>query len=863
MVLKLTANTNIKQVDLPMWEWTRQAPVVSAAGASSCAAKNSLYHVNHGRFIYYLFATANFWRYDTVTDAWMQLSSVPNAVATWSSMVFRGDMGVSGRVLAGASSTVTLPTALSTGAYKDYDIEIIGGTGAGQRRIITSQAAAVIGDSGIATAVTALVITDSTKAWTINQWVGYTVRVVYGTGYSQQRRIIANDATSITFAALGKTENDVLAYPASPSPALVITAGSQAVYQIESTVCTVDTAWGTQPDATSRFEVRSGVVLLLSAIAGGYLLQQYSIAEDLWYTRSSPSSLGWTTPTDGSINGGDETHTLQWVGLASAGTTTTLTDSSANWETDEFVGKWLYIFSGTGEGQLRKISANTNTQLTWVSTGTAPTTTSRYRIYSLEAGTVTTGGSSTTITDSNQALTSNRFSLGYQVKILFGTGAGQTRRIVSNTGTVLTVDKAITTSTDSIYLIQPDASTVLISTALNSEILRSGLEHDCVFRGFERDFGVIAGATAQYGDFRPISIASGTGTSGTITITTTYPHGFRTGWTIIHRGDTGASAVANNISATITVTGATTYTYSAPGSTAAWTIAAQSTTVLRDASKAWTTNEHAGRICTVMGAFTANGQTPATMIQIASNTANSLTFVATTTAPVVGNRYVISDRTPIGSLDEGIATGTQSTTTLQDTGKAWVVNIWAGRRVKFLGGTGQGQELIITSNTSNTLTFATATAPVTAATSYSILTQPPRGVGIELVIPYNTSRTGGDIRYVYVPRGGATIGWDVIDITNNSMILVPLGQQFETLTTGSMYCYDGRDRIYFCKDATNRLYYLDVPTGVVYPAGQSPYVVGTAILGNRMDIVTTQDRLKFLYVNRHSNIEMFRSLLFF
>jgi hypothetical protein len=225
---------------------------------------------------------------------------------------------------------------------------------------------------------------------------------------------------------------------------------------------------------------------------------------------------------------------------------------------------------------------------------------------------------------------------------------------------------------------------------------------------------------------------------------------------------------------------------------------------------------------------------------------------------------VINARAPIGSLVDGLATGTQSTTTLQDTSKTWVVNQYAGRIVRFLGGAGnQTISVAITSNTANTLTFGVTTAPVNGATPYSILSQPARGAGFELTIPFNTSVIADDCRYLYAPRGGAAIGWDIFDLTTGAHRTMLMGQQFETLSVGSMFCYDGGDRIYFTKDVTNRCYYLNIADGQVYSASQIPYVAGTAIVGNRMDIVTTVDRLKILFVNRHSNIEFFKTLLWY
>ena len=64
------------QVDLPVWEWVRFAPVVTAAGTSTCSDESS-----GGRFSYYFASLTSFYRYDTYTDAWQQLASPTLATA--------------------------------------------------------------------------------------------------------------------------------------------------------------------------------------------------------------------------------------------------------------------------------------------------------------------------------------------------------------------------------------------------------------------------------------------------------------------------------------------------------------------------------------------------------------------------------------------------------------------------------------------------------------------------------------------------------------------------------------------------------------------------------------------------------------
>jgi hypothetical protein len=85
----------------------------------------------------------------------------------------------------------------------------------------------------------------------------------------------------------------------------------------------------------------------------------------------------------------------------------------------------------------------------------------------------------------------------------------------------------------------------------------------------------------------------------------------------------------------------------------------------------------------------------------------------------------------------------------------------------------------------------------------------------------------------------------------------------ETLGSGSQYCYDGVDRIYFTKDVTNRVYYLDTETNMIHGAGIIPYLAGTAGLGNLMEVITTVDGLKYIWVVRKANVETFRTLAFY
>jgi len=57
------------------------------------------------------------------------------------------------------------------------------------------------------------------------------------------------------------------------------------------------------------------------------------------------------------------------------------------------------------------------------------------------------------------------------------------------------------------------------------------------------------------------------------------------------------------------------------------------------------------------------------------------------------------------------------------------------------------------------------------------------------------------------------------------------------------------------------MYRINIKTLVVEPAGLIPYAPNTGVQGNRMEIITTADGLKFLYLMRSTGFEMWRCLL--
>lgn len=870
----LKENNLTAQFTMPVWEMLRFSPIVSSALSSTCSADNSdFFQGEHGRYIYYLFNATEFWRYDTYANTYQKLASPPVAPVSSTTMKFSGALGFAGKVLAAGTDSLTVP-AVGSQAMLGFDVVIVSGTGAGQRRTITAVAEPVVHDSGILTAVSMALgnttATDGLKAWTGNQYEGYTLRSTGNIGVGQIRRILSNTSTIITLADVTQA-NKVWNNPGLPIPNFSATAGTQTNYSIESQVITVDSNWAVQPDATSVFRVQSGMVLMASGIttAPNYSMQAYDILTDTWYILQTNTTMLTAIAGDLCLERTTENSSIWARGKATGGSGTTLVDGNhgedvAAWKTNQWVGYWVHIFSGAGAGQIRQITSNTDTTLTWGTAGTAPDATSRYMIIGFDAGTATAGAAST-LTDSTKAWAVNRWS-NYAVRILSGTGAGQVRAIDSNTATALTVIGGWATNLDStsVYAIQGDPDKAYLFIGGNAAVLIHNIESGIPTFGREQDSGIARNAAATVAGHNPMAIASLANTGTTATPTTPYPHQFRVGDLVTVRGATNANFNVTNV-AIASVPSATSFTYVMAGTPASTTIpSAQSTSTLVDLTKNWTTNQWAGFTCYMnVGAVGANGTAAGQVMRIASNTANTLTFVVAATAPISGlSRYSICRSNAIGAADFGVATGTHSTTTLQDTIKTWAVNIWAGKRIRFLTTAGFGNEAIISGNTANTLTFATSSAPTNLVTGYVILEQPVKGSGVSAKWAFGSTNLDTRGRYMFAVRGGTAAGFDRIDLTTDRVNMMPTFPQTETLTTGTMTAYDGADRIYFHKDATQRIYYLDVVTTRIAMASQYPYLAPSAVFGNRMEIYTTKDGLKFLWLNRASFSEHFRCLLF-
>jgi len=144
-------------------------------------------------------------------------------------------------------------------------------------------------------------------------------------------------------------------------------------------------------------------------------------------------------------------------GTATAGSSSTLTNSGESWETNRWRGGYIQLTGGTGSGQRRRIASNTGTVITVTRNfSSSPDNTTTYVIWrsglAVDGGRATSGGTSTTLTDASQAWGTNQWAGGELWNITAGTGPFT---IASNTATVITTTDSMSPSpalNDSYYI---------------------------------------------------------------------------------------------------------------------------------------------------------------------------------------------------------------------------------------------------------------------------------------------------------------------------------------------------------------------------------------------------------------------------
>jgi hypothetical protein len=942
----MALTNNLKPIlDQPVWEWARFAPTATTATSGLCASEDG-----DSRYMYYLVGTL-FYRYDTITDTYLQLASPITTPVTAVSLRYSKYSGNRGRVLSQVSSTKLQIPYIGGGSMLTGDNMVIRyGAGAGQERTITSVDPEVIHDSGLCTNTSTIFITDTTKKWKPNQWVGYNCRVSFGnTAIQLQRTILYNTVDTVWFADSNYQPYEPFDnFPFSTAP--VATAGSQSSFIITSQNVNLNSALTVPTDSTSRFIIQTGTIWLLSSTTAApfFTWQMYDVANDVWMNKTANAGLFPSAiATDFAIERTGALGGSYVSGTATAGANRTLTDSSKSMTTDDYTNYQIRITGGTGMGQRQRIIANGTDYFEVAKKWTTnPDATSTYSIYadtdtiffsgnnnssmlkySVEADlwsqsniydygitnnvTVQRNGTlpfnistGTRVTGAITAVAINAAGSGYRIgDVLTVSGGGGTNgkvyvETISSTGQILSVSlmrcgtgyavttgAATTGGTGTLATVNITAigTVCLVTTSIAHpfKIGDSVTIKGCTEAAYNTTYTIIGvdGVTASNPLTFDIAITATANMVATSSQSTSLVVDAAANWDVNELvgktigvaafGTAGAyqfRRIASNTATTITVTnalgtaavtGISRYIITeaeAIGRDVQFPIATQnaagaatggSTTTLVDSSRTWDPGCWTGNKVRIIAGTGLGNE-----IAITANTNTTLTYALQTFTPDLTTRYQIM-------ATFGIATS-GSTTTIVDTTKNWKVNQWAGKKVRITGGTNQSSELTVSSNTATTLTFPT-TAAMDASTQYTILGVSPRSTGLGLVFAYGNSNG----RYLWSSRGGGFLSIDRYDITTDTWQYGNFNPpQTLGLNTGSMYAYNGTNRVYININALSGLEYFDLNTREFVNSGTIPYGHSTAILGNRMEIVETSDGLKFLYVMRHSAQEMFRTLLF-
>ena len=979
------ANNLKVQVDLPVWEWMRFTPAaVTALTAQAMSTSGvEMNFPGQNRYIYTIFGSVPaLFRYDTYSDAWEQLQTPTTAPLTVVNLAYNPSHGYYGRVITCPDSSgakLKLQIAGLTGkTLSGYKIRILSGTGAGQERTIVDVEDPVVAEQGFVTAITAgstiaaTTITDGSvqqaagyviKTWRFNQWRDYQLRMVFGSGQSQIRKILYNAGNTITLTDPNLATYNERIYNA-PFQAGYVPVANVTSYQIESSVITVNSGWTIAPDNTSRFVIQTGGLWMMSAagVAPFYTLQYYDTAADIWYTRGAQNSLmPISLATDVALEEiGGEAGTLLNGTATGTQSLRTLVDSSQSFPVNRHANYMIRISGGTGMGQIRTILANNATTF-WVTRpwDIAPVAaSSTYEV---------TGDSDKLYAIGNASSSMYQFSnetdqMSFCRQLDFGVARSLCANFTGQLPIGLTGILRITTGVTAVAV---NAAGTGYSVGGILNLTTVGTLGTVRITGVTPSTGAVTSVALETpgsgygaGSSATTNAAGTAGTGATVTLTVGtigtatagVAHNFRIGDSITIAGDTAAAVNFNGTVTVLSVPAATTFAFTTTAVQSATSVA-QSATLLVDVCKSWAPRELIGKILQTSNPGINSTQT--NLRRITDNTATTITVgLAIGTVPSSGfTKYVILDPKALGTETTtrspstwpwGVATGGTSTTLVDNT-KNWLVNFWSGRRIKIMAGTGfdaVANEITITSNDATTITtagyvftpdattvyqilenFGTATGTfaatslqdtfqnwqgnttsgilvgkriklLTAAgaggeatisqntnnllnyaalglsdanTMYAVLGANTKGPGTCLWRAYGTSDAAlNKTRYMYSFRGNTTPTIERYDICNDIWEHLSTSPQMETLTTGSMYNYNGGDRIYFTKDATGRLKYYDIVKNLIVSCSTVPFGMGAAVVGGRIVALTTVDGLEYVYVMRHSaaaNGEYWRTLI--
>lgn len=784
-------------LDQPVWEWMQTMPITPNIAENGWTTSQS----GSGRYIYYMRLNA-FYRYDTHSNVWQTLlSPTYYTPATVLSMNCQLSQGTRGRILETITPTkFRLPYLAGGEALVGEEIHITYGPGAQETRTITVSEDPTTHDSGAITSGVNNNITDTNKKWKVNQWVGYTCRIISGNNQMEQRNILYNTENTLTF-----TDVNLQQYEPWDNQGFRATPTTSATYEISSQIVTIDSAFTVTPTANSRFKVKTGIIWLVSSVTSApfFTYQMYDILTNTWYQKTmNPNLFTATIGTEVSIESTSDITGPLVSSRATSGTPRSITDSTLSLVTDRYRNYSIRIVRGTGAGQSRRIIGNKSNYFEvdskWTTT---PNATSEYEVYP-DDNLVYFIGNANAATfayhmEADMWITGPYFDYGVLGNSIVkkdgdvGYGIASAVRAIQGV-TSISMASGVAGSgyiVGDVLTIATGTNAQCYVTATDTAGGVTGVELRRCGTGYTTGVKTTTGGTGTLCQINVLSV----GTVGTIT--TTQFNMLKTGDAVTVSGATDGAW--NTGYAILGVFGVNTFDVSITAAANLVVASTTTTTLLVDANESWDVNEHLGKFILVMA---GGAITPVTQVRrITSNTANTITVPALNAfTPVSGTtRYIILDPASYGRSTKfqgkdmfpfGYATG-GSTTTLVDTTKNWIRGNWLGHVVRVSAGTGLGAELAITANNATTLVFANAGFTPDTTTRYEIMDSYGTATSGSTTTIVDTTKnwvanqwTGKRLRFT----GGVSQGTEVT-ITGNTTTTLTFSAIAGTQDTNSNY----------------------------------------------------------------------------
>ena len=797
-----------KLVDQPVWEYMRFTRSNFTQGFTTynfpTAATGSRYYQYNFHQIF-----QEMEMYDTFSDGWAQLGQnttpYPSYPIGGGYDLTQGHYG--NFISATSGSSTAIVPMIDEKDIVGLKIKVIEGLGIGQERTITACTTPEIVETFTFTAITntvgtattvgdrVLAITDTSKKWVINQWRGYLVKAILGTGTSYfVRRVLYNNNDTLFFANVnwhaGIDPHQAYNH-LNDNNAITPTTGTQLI--IQKNTITVDSPWTTNLDKSSKFEIKIGSIasIRVDASLPAFVLQRYEPMYGQWFplhnmTNVLPPISTYKTIQLESI--ASELTPTFITGSLTSGSSRTAVDTTQNWN----INQWRnYQFVNKTTGIENTIISNTSTTLQFASNlEKNPSGSNQYEILADSDKSYLAGCSAAGMVQysnkNNSTFSSQRLDHGVVnvASVSYSGSSGLIIPIVSinRTGSIATV----TTITGHPF---EDGNVITITGATGS------------------DASIYNGSFVVTGSY-PLTAS--------LTSTTSHPTNFK-------------------------------YTMGSTPSVGTAGLNVPTTTIIYDTTKNWETNEWVGKVYQQWNGSVGVGQTADSNNQfrrITSNTSQSLTLAAAIVLPTVSvfGYNILSDQAfgtsygldpsitgasssfsitgstingssllfisesqfstlsqiPLGCPITGsgipssaifrnfqpanggfitaslsaIATSTQNniiisfetsasrgfgtatggtTTTLIDTTKIWQTNFWVGSTVRLLTNANAGLEGTITSNTSNTLTFTNNSGgSITAIGSTDVYSIIPIG-------RRNGASGGHDLKWIYGRGSGSNL----------------------------------------------------------------------------------------------------------